>query len=58
MPPRIYYRLADGVRVYLPRDPIDKAELKIPGWVTRPDGRRFWVEVEEEDPDEKNEKNE
>lgn len=40
------YRLADGTWITIPRAPIEQAGLAIPGWVTKPDGTRVWVEEE------------
>ena len=40
----VQYRLADGTVVIIPREPIERAGLPIPGPVTRPDGSVIWVE--------------
>ena len=40
----VQYRLADGTIVIIPREPIERAGLPIPGPVTRPDGSVIWVE--------------
>jgi hypothetical protein len=41
---RVSYALPDGTRIVIPRLPIDRAGLPVPGPVTRPDGRVVWVE--------------
>jgi hypothetical protein len=42
--PMVQYRLEDGTVVKIPRFPISKADMAIPGWVTRPDGKQIFVE--------------
>ena len=45
---RAYWLLDDGTRVYIPREPIDRAGITLPGLVERPDGRAVWVYEEPE----------
>ena len=43
VPPRVFWITAAGVRVHIPRGPIDAAGYAIPGPVTRPDGSVVFV---------------
>ena len=41
----------NGNKAILPRLPIDRAGMAVPGYVTRPDGSTIWVEaIDQQDP--------
>ncbi|RIZ67241.1 MAG: hypothetical protein D0531_00395 [Methylococcales bacterium] len=41
--PRIGYDLGDGTIVEIPYLPVERAGIPIPGWVTKPEGKKVFV---------------